>query len=205
MSRSNPSVPSRHSFIQEINIEALQLTNQHLKERLELMEKENQRLKQSLFLLSNKYEKLSKSLPSLSPFAVNTLLNPSSSSSSTSTTSSPSILQQQKAFSVQISGGGDDLSSSSSRLSELFTSPSSVLPTFLPRKPLKGHTGAIYSVDFSPCGSFVASSSFDRTIRIWAIHRRSKDEVIAPPSHPSLPSPSLSVPLPPTAPPPSLS
>jgi len=32
---------------------------------------------------------------------------------------------------------------------------------------MKGHTGAVYHVSFSPCGTMLASSSFDRTVKIW--------------------------------------
>ncbi|KAL7746238.1 hypothetical protein RI367_004059 [Sorochytrium milnesiophthora] len=38
---------------------------------------------------------------------------------------------------------------------------------FVHKADLKGHTGAVYTVQFSNCGKFVATGSFDKTIRIW--------------------------------------
>lgn len=35
------------------------------------------------------------------------------------------------------------------------------------RHDLKGHTGAVYAVQFSPCGRYVATGSFDKSVRIW--------------------------------------
>jgi len=32
---------------------------------------------------------------------------------------------------------------------------------------MKGHNGAVYHVNYSPCGTMLASSSFDRTVKIW--------------------------------------
>ena len=37
---------------------------------------------------------------------------------------------------------------------------------------LKGHSGAVYSVQFSPCGLFLASGSFDKTVRIWGLENQ---------------------------------
>ncbi|KAG0340090.1 hypothetical protein BG000_000720 [Podila horticola] len=38
---------------------------------------------------------------------------------------------------------------------------------FFLKNDLKGHQGAVYSVQYSPNGKFLATGSFDRTVRIW--------------------------------------
>ncbi|KAG0032747.1 hypothetical protein BGZ81_010146 [Podila clonocystis] len=38
---------------------------------------------------------------------------------------------------------------------------------FFLKNDLKGHQGAVYSVQYSPNGKFLATGSFDKTVRIW--------------------------------------
>ena len=37
---------------------------------------------------------------------------------------------------------------------------------------LKGHSGAVYTVQFSPCGQYIASGSFDKTVRVWGFENQ---------------------------------
>lgn len=37
---------------------------------------------------------------------------------------------------------------------------------FYEKAELKGHNGAVYTVKFSPCAKWIASGSFDKTVRI---------------------------------------
>jgi COMPASS component SWD3 len=43
---------------------------------------------------------------------------------------------------------------------------------------LKGHTGAVYAVRWSPCGSFLASGSFDKTVRVWSVSGEVQRELL---------------------------
>lgn len=45
-----------------------------------------------------------------------------------------------------------------------------------PLSTLKGHTGAVYDIAFSPDGSLLASGSADKTIRIWNPHATTDSE-----------------------------
>jgi COMPASS component SWD3 len=43
---------------------------------------------------------------------------------------------------------------------------------------LRGHTGPVYIVQFSPSGQLVASGGFDHTVRVWDIQRPARQEEV---------------------------
>lgn len=41
------------------------------------------------------------------------------------------------------------------------------MPTFVPLKTLAGHEGKVMGLDVSNDGEYIATSSFDRTFKLW--------------------------------------
>lgn len=146
--------------------DAVAAENKQLKKRLEAAERENLELKRSLYELS---ARLSAALarPSRSPGAAQPWApTPEADAGASLAADDP----QAKAAAGQEARGG---SSPTSRGAHLKRSNGAGqgggdggrLEVEL---DLKGHTGAVYAVRYSPSGRVLASGSFDHTVRLWS-------------------------------------
>ncbi|KAJ8327186.1 hypothetical protein BDV3_000310 [Batrachochytrium dendrobatidis] len=118
-----------------------------LKQKVETLERENMLLKKSLFELSSRYNSMSHKLQPFNPgellgsahdAGINSLLEGTEQDTS-----------DERFVANRDKQGGKDSKH------------------FYLKHELKGHTGAVYAVQYSPCGRFVSSGSFDKTVRIW--------------------------------------
>jgi COMPASS component SWD3 len=135
-------------------LELLEQENASLRRRVRDLEKENERLKSSLFALSDRLSKVSKdrtvSLDKL-------LLGPTVT------------LDRSPSVSVEgVDGGGTHgADGTSRRASDVDSGLAEDL--FGAGKILQGHEAAVYAVQFSPAGRHIASTSLDRTVRVWTL------------------------------------
>lgn len=51
------------------------------------------------------------------------------------------------------------------------------------RAQLTGHKGAVYALSWSPCGRYLASGSFDRSVRLWGIEHHPRAIAVIPDAH----------------------
>ncbi|KAJ3142550.1 hypothetical protein HK101_003297 [Irineochytrium annulatum] len=150
-----------------------------LKQRMEVLEKENIALKKSIYDLSHRYNAMATSRTVL-PFRLDGIdpafdlaeldhplqgpdlgakLTPASSGGE----AQPPVLGTQNPVAAALadtSGGGligGKLGRGSTREAK----------NFYLKYELKGHIGAVYAIQFSPCGKYLASGSFDKTVRVW--------------------------------------
>ncbi|KAI8981083.1 WD40-repeat-containing domain protein [Pilobolus umbonatus] len=133
-------------------VEKLLKEVKQLKQKVDILDKENIALKKSIYDLSARYA-ASICQGGLSyrsgPFVIDSELTPSG--------------KAQEVISKAVQEAGGDMDSFQS----VYPHDGRDAKTFQMRYELKGHTGAVYTVEFSPNGSLLASGSFDQTVRIW--------------------------------------
>ncbi|KAI9146104.1 WD40-repeat-containing domain protein [Paraphysoderma sedebokerense] len=127
-----------------------------LKQKVDILEKENMALKKSVYELSARYAMVAHS-HKIKPFTIDIddggMLVSRNAGLPPGLESAAANVAEQHLF--------ENLGGSSSR------EKSKDGRIFTPKTDLKGHTGAVYAIQFSPCGKFLASGSFDKTVRIW--------------------------------------
>ncbi|CDH60107.1 wd repeat domain [Lichtheimia corymbifera JMRC:FSU:9682] len=137
---SNPTASGRDQQVEKLLKEV-----KHLKQKVDLLDKENSALKKSIYDLSARYAaSISQGGLTYRPFVVD----------HGSTSNMDSKAEQVISMAVQEAAGND-------------FQPNYNGEAFDMRYELKGHVGAVYTVEFSPNGSLLASGSFDKTVRIW--------------------------------------
>ncbi|KAI9487453.1 MAG: WD40-repeat-containing domain protein [Benjaminiella poitrasii] len=132
-------------------VEKLLKEVKQLKQKVDVLDKENIALKKSIYDLSARYA-ASISQGGLSyrpgPFVID---------------NEPTNNKAQEMITKVVQEAGGDVEPFQS----IYPHDSRDGKPFQMRYELKGHTGAVYTVEFSPNGALLASGSFDKTIRIW--------------------------------------
>ncbi|KAH8548820.1 WD40-repeat-containing domain protein [Umbelopsis sp. PMI_123] len=146
------AVPLTSSSDRDQQLEKLLKENKQLKQKVDTLEKENITLKKSIYDLSTHYA---------SAISQGGLQYPSL----------PYVLDPEVSAQDVITKGQDlinkavhEAAGSTVDGAPSFTRESK---TFEIKYELQGHTGAVYSVEFSPQGKLLASGSFDKTVRVW--------------------------------------
>ena len=126
------------------HLENVQKENKELKQQLDNMERQNRDLKRSVYELSMlNLSQLGKDSKS-EPFNIDNILG-----------EVPAELLKEHKSSVNALNPLDGREGKKDNR------------TFGHAFDLKGHVGAVYCVDFSPCGKMIASGSFDKTVKVW--------------------------------------
>ena len=155
--------------------EALHLENKSLKKKLEAAERENRELKQSLYELTAKHGAAMLQLGRMEASEVMAQqsaedMGQGDAQGAQHEAETAQLAQQQREAEVKNRiepprmTGEDGPQDSATALQ------------FYYKYDLRGHTGAVYTVRFSPNGRLLASGSFDQTVRCWDIEKPLQQE-----------------------------
>ncbi|CEP19939.1 hypothetical protein [Parasitella parasitica] len=133
-------------------VEKLLKEVKQLRQKVDILDKENMSLKKSIYDLSARYA------ASISQGGLSYRPGPFVIDNEVSTTGKA---QEMITKAVQEAGGDME------PFQPVYPHDSRDGKPFQLRYELKGHTGAVYTVEFSPNGALLASGSFDKTVRIW--------------------------------------
>ncbi|KAI8064541.1 WD40-repeat-containing domain protein [Gongronella butleri] len=141
-------------------IEKLLKEVKQLKQRVDVMDKENSALKKSIYELSARYAAAISSSG----------LNYRAGAALDDAANQGVIAKAQEMISKAVQQAGGDMDALQSGNYDTKESKQ-----FQMRYDLKGHTGAVYTVEFAPNGELLASGSFDKTVRIWESQSSQKE------------------------------
>ncbi|KAI8384092.1 WD40-repeat-containing domain protein [Blakeslea trispora] len=151
-----PASSTKTSLVAGVNrdqqIEKLLKEVKQLKQKVDILDKENSALKKSIYDLSARYA------ASISQGGLPYRTGPFVIDSELATTG-----KAQEVISKAVQEVGGDIEPFQS----VYPHDARDGKPFQMRYELKGHTGAVYTVEFSPNGALLASGSFDKTVRIW--------------------------------------
>ncbi|KAK9712952.1 hypothetical protein K7432_006789 [Basidiobolus ranarum] len=140
----------KRNLSEKDQIDKLIKENKSLKQKVDLLEKENSILKKSIYDLSARY----------------TVSNHHRSNPFTSDPLESSVVESEEALRETAVKTEKHIAESLAKKTREKNTDGRI---FQQKSELKGHLGAVYSVQFSPCGNFLATGSFDQTIRLWDI------------------------------------
>jgi len=161
-----------------------------LQERLEALEKENRDLRRSVFELS-----LRRSASETGVFDLTSALNDTSPNPSKGV-HVPEASRFVADFQVLSERTEAGLGAAESIPGSRAASPAASLPVVVRRSgerqsssslscrsQLIGHKGAVYALSWSSCGSYLASGSFDRSVRVWSVDQSPRCAVAVADAH----------------------
>ncbi|OBZ84872.1 WD repeat-containing protein 5 [Choanephora cucurbitarum] len=151
-----PVSSTKTSLVAGVNrdqqVEKLLKEVKQLKQKVDILDKENSALKKSIYDLSARYA------ASISQGGLPYRTGPFVIDNEMATTG-----KAQEMISKAVQEVGGDIEPFQS----VYPHDARDGKPFQMRYELKGHTGAVYTVEFSPNGALLASGSFDKTVRIW--------------------------------------